>query len=165
MGTISNFEVERYLGDWHQVATIPAWFQNDCTANTTAKYTRGEDDLIVVLNSCDQANGERKDATARARFSGARTDAKLEVTFVNVMGYWLWFAAGDYWIIGLDPEYQWSVVGSPSREFAWILARSPSLDNQALIEIGQILHRESYDPCVLMMTTPEHSLPLCDLLK
>lgn len=165
MGTISNFEVERYLGEWYQVAAIPAWFQSDCVANTTANYTQGKDDLVVVLNSCDRTDGTRMDAEARARFLGASADAKLEVTFVSLMGYWLWFAAGDYWIIGLDSEYQWSVVGSPSREFAWILARSPTLDKQTLMEIGQVLSRESYDPCALIMTTPEHSLPLCDLLR
>ena len=165
MNTVSDFEVQRYLGQWYQVAAIPAWFQGDCAARTTASYAPGEDGLINVLNSCDTADGSRKQADARARFLAAGTEGKLEVTFVEVLGSWVWLAAGDYWVIGLDPEYRWSVVGQPSREFAWILARSPSLDMPTLRDVGRILERESYDTCELLMTTPELQGRLCDVTR
>lgn len=163
MSTVSEFEVRRYLGQWHQVAAIPAWFQSDCVAHTTANYAIGEDDLIAVVNSCETANGSRKQSKARARFLEDRSDGKLEVTFVEVLGLWVWPAAGDYWIIGLDPEYHWAVVGQPSREFAWILARSPSLDEQTLQYIQKILEREAYDTCKLLLTTPERQGRFCDV--
>jgi apolipoprotein D and lipocalin family protein len=163
MNTVSNFEVEPYLGQWHQVAAVPAWFQSDCVARTTADYALGEDGLIEVLNSCDTADGSRKQAEARARFLNARSEGRLEVTFVKVLGFWVWPAAGDYWIIGLDPEYQWAVVGQPSRKFAWILARSRSLDAQTLQGIRQVLEREAYDTCQLLLTTPDQQDRLCDL--
>lgn len=165
MNNVSNFEVQRYLGQWHQVAAIPAWFQSDCTAHTTASYAPGKDGLIEVLNSCETANGSLKQAEARARFLAMSSDGKLEVTFVKVLGFWVWLAAGDYWIIGLGPDYQWSVVGHPSRDFAWILARSRSLDMQTLLEISHILEREAYDTCRLLLTTPERRGRLCDVTK
>jgi apolipoprotein D and lipocalin family protein len=164
LNTVSNFEVERYLGQWHQIATIPAWFQRDCVARTTADYGRAEDGRIRVVNACDTAEGTRKRAEARARFTAAASEGKLEVTFVEVLGVWLWPAAGDYWIIGLDPDYRWSIVGHPSRDYAWVLARSPSLDRQELGEIRDILERAAYDSCALLLTMPERQGRLCDLV-
>jgi apolipoprotein D and lipocalin family protein len=165
MSTVSNFEVERYLGQWHQVAAIPAWFQSDCVANTAADYAMGEDGLIEVVNSCETADGSRKKAEARARFLKDPSDSRLEVTFVEMAGLWVWPAAGDYWIIGLDPEYRWAVVGQPSREFAWILARSRSLDAQTLRDIHHILEREAYDTCELLLTATDQEGRLCDVTR
>jgi apolipoprotein D and lipocalin family protein len=165
MRTVSNFEVERYLGQWHQVAAIPAWFQSDCVAHTAADYAMGEDGLIEVVNSCETAGGTRKNAEARARFLGDPSDGKLEVTFVEVAGLWLWPAAGDYWIIDLDLEYRWAVVGQPSREFAWILARSRTLDAETLRDIQHILEREAYDTCDLLLTAPNQQGRLCDVTR
>jgi apolipoprotein D and lipocalin family protein len=163
MTTVSDFDLRRYLGQWHQVAAIPAWFQSDCAARTTARYASGKNGLVEVVNACDTADGSRKQAEARARFLDSGSDGKLEVTFVEILGFWVWPAAGDYWIIGLDPEYQWSVVGTPSRDYAWILARSGTLDLHTLREIGDILRRESYDACALVMTTPGRQDRLCDV--
>jgi len=162
MSAVSNFEIERYLGQWHQVAAIPAWFQSDCVANTAADYAMGEDGLIDVVNSCETADGSRKKAKARARFLKGPTNGRLEVTFVEVAGLWVWPAAGDYWIIGLDPEYRWALVGQPTREFGWILARSRSLDTQTLRNIQHILEREAYDTCDFILTAPNQQGRLCD---
>lgn len=162
MATVTGFEVERYLGEWHQVAAIPAWFQRDCVADTKAHYAQAEDGLLKVLNSCRTADGTVDRAEARARFVDGRADGKLEVTFVEVLGFWLWPAAGNYWIVGLDGDYRWSVVGEPSRKYAWVLARSPSLDAGVLRAVRQILEREGYDSCALLLTTPQDSGRLCD---
>jgi apolipoprotein D and lipocalin family protein len=165
MSTVSNFDVERYLGQWHQVAAIPAWFQSECVANTAADYAMGEDGLIEVVNSCETDDGSRRKAAARARFLKDPSDGRLEVTFVEVASFWVWLAAGDYWIIGLDPEYRWAVVGQPSRELAWILARSRSLEAQTLRDIHHILEREAYDTCELLLTAPDQQGRLCDLTR
>lgn len=165
MSTVTGFDLQRYLGEWHQVAAIPAWFQSDCATNTRANYSLGDDGLMEVLNSCQTADGSINQAEARARFLASDSDGKLEVTFVEVLGAWVWPAAGDYWIIGLDTDYQWSVVGEPSREFAWVLARSQTLDTQTLRNIRQILEREAYDSCALLLTTPDQQGRLCDVAK
>ena len=164
MTVVDDFQTERYLGEWHQVAAIPAWFQRDCVADTTAAYDRAEDGLIEVINKCATADGSLDEADGRARFQGAPSEAKLEVTFVEVLGAWLWVAGGDYWVIGLDPDYAWSVVGHPSRDYGWILARSPDLDPATLATVGGVLTENGYDTCALIMTTPEQSGPLCEWL-
>ena len=163
MSAVSGFQAERYLGEWHQVAAIPAWFQSDCASETKANYALADDGLLKVLNSCQAADGTVNEAEARARFVASRSVGKLEVTFVEVLGLWVWPFAGNYWIIGLNPDYQWSVVGEPSREYAWVLARSRTLDADALRDIRQILEREGYDSCDLLLTTPDENGRLCDV--
>lgn len=165
LAVVSGFDVQRYLGEWHQVAAIPAWFQEDCTANTTARYALAEEGLIAVLNACETADGAPKQADARARFLGPASEGRLEVTFVDLLGFWVWWAAGDYWIIGLDPGYRWSVVGQPSRRYAWILARTPSLADGTLAEIAGILEHAGYDACRLVMTAPDRQGRLCDATR
>ena len=164
MDTVSGFEVDRYLGEWHQVAAIPVWFQRNCVANTTATYGPGEDDLIAVTNRCEMADGVLDEAEGRARFQGDPSEGKLEVTFVDVFGEWIWATGGDYWILGLDPDYRWSVVGHPSREYGWILARTPTLDPATLATVDGILKDEGYDTCTLMMSTPDQTAPLCEVV-
>ena len=163
MTAVSGFEAERYIGEWHQVAAIPAWFQSHCTAEIKANYALADDGVLKVLNSCETADGTLNEAEARARFVDGRFLGKLEVTFVEAMGLWLWPAAGDYWIIGLDEDYQWAVVGEPARKYAWVLARSRSLDADVLQNIERILDGEGYDSCDLLLTTAEENGRLCDL--
>ena len=161
MNVVADFEPELYYGTWHQIAAIPAWFQEQCAANTTAEYSALEKGLLLVVNSCDRADGARDSAEARARFQGSKEEAKLDVTFVKLWGRWLWAAGGDYWIIGLDPEYRWSVVGEPSRKFAWVLAREPQLSASDLQKVEEILTHQGYDACGLILTTPGDKGTLC----
>ena len=65
----------------------------------------------------------------RARRDPA-TNAKLEVSFVNVFGKQLFW--GDYWIIGLGEDYDYALVGTPSRRWGWILAREPRPSRQQI---------------------------------
>jgi len=67
-----------------------------------------------------------------------RTNAKLEVSF-------FWPFWGDYWIIDLDPDYGWAVVGHPSRQFLWILARGTTLEKGVLEGILRRLETQGYD--------------------
>ena len=165
LASVSDLEIGRYLGEWHQVAAIPAWFQQDCTGNTTANYSRGEEGLIRVVNSCDDRDGGRKQSEARARFLGEPNVGRLEVTFLEVFGFWVWPAAGDYWIVALDPDYHWSLVGEPGRRYAWILGREKTLELEKLKEIAAVLEAQAYDSCALLMTSGGQDGPLCDLVR
>lgn len=161
MDTVSNFEVERYLGEWYQVAAIPAWFQKKCAKNTKANYTLTKSGLLKVINSCVQADEKLRTAEARARFTAPQNLGKLEVTFVNIWGHWLWAAAGDYWVIGLDPKYTWSVVGTSDRKYAWVLSRTPELPAKEIAKARQYLDDAGFDTCKVLMTTPNLSNSLC----
>jgi apolipoprotein D and lipocalin family protein len=53
---------------------------------------------------------------------------------------------GDYWIIGLDENYQWAIVGTPNRKYGWVLSRTPKLDKTTLDKIFQIIKDQGYNP-------------------
>ena len=111
---------------------------------TTAKYTLKEDGEITVVNSCIDKDGEKDDAEGVARIVDKNTNAKLEVSFVSFLGWRPFW--GDYWIIGLDENYKWAVVGTPSRKYGWVLSRTPQLDKQTMDTIFQILKDQGYNP-------------------
>lgn len=164
---ILNFQIGRYLGLWHEIASIPAWFQEDCVARTTATYELAEEPgRLTVLNVCQTAGGGREEAEGRARLTGALNRGALEVTFVEIFGWWVWPAAGDYTIIALDEDYRWSAVGHPSRDYGWILAREDSLPPETIKMIEARFRAAGYDTCRIL-TTPrqegEPRLPLCEL--
>lgn len=152
MAVVKNFDAQRYMGDWHEIATVPASFQDDCSGAAQARYEL--DGLLVqVTNRCATGSGTEKTAKGLARFAGPSTEGKLEVTFVDVGGWWMWQAAGRYWIIGLDSDYRWSVVGEPGRDYAWILAREEALPDQTLARAAAILREAGYDTCDLIVTS------------
>ncbi|MFO0633992.1 MAG: lipocalin family protein [Nannocystaceae bacterium] len=144
--TVEKVELERYLGTWYEIAAYPQRFQKDCTA-TTATYSPGPDGEIRVLNRCRKKtlDGRLDEANGRARVVDANTGAKLEVSFFGP--FW-----GDYWIIDLGADYEYAVVGHPSREYLWILSRTPSLDAPTYETIVARLVEQGYDPARLVKT-------------
>lgn len=148
--TVPNVDLKRYAGLWYEIAKIPNRFQKSCTGNTTAEYSLRDDGKISVTNSCDEEDGKRNVARGVARIVEASTNSKLEVSFFSILGirpFW-----GDYWIIGLDKDYQFAVVGSPDRKYGWILSRTPKLPEVKLNEAWEILKRQGYDPKSFQMT-------------
>jgi apolipoprotein D and lipocalin family protein len=116
--TVERVELKRYLGRWYEIARLPNDFQEGCRC-TTAEYERHPEGGLRVINSCRREGG-RDTAEGRARVVPGSGGARLEVTF-------FWPFSGDYWIIALDPDYRWAVVGHPEREYLWILSRRPTL--------------------------------------
>jgi apolipoprotein D and lipocalin family protein len=141
--TVNNVELERYVGLWYEIAKIPNRFQKKCVRGTTAEYELREDGRIKVINRCFNKDGEIDQAEGVAKIEDAASNAKLKVSFVSFAGWRPFW--GDYWVIGLDPDYQWAVVGVPDRKYGWVLARSPSLDENTLEQIFAVLERNGYD--------------------
>lgn len=137
---VEHVDLDRYLGTWYEIASYPAWFQRNCTA-VTADYSLRDDGLIRVVNSCRKGSldGPLKRSTGRARVVDRATNARLEVSFFGP--FW-----GDYWIIDLDPDYQWAVVGGPKRKYLWILSRTPQMDPALYDEIVARLPAKGYGP-------------------
>lgn len=121
---VPQVNLDRYLGTWYEIASYPQRWQEGCTG-TTATYTLRSDGEIDVLNKCRKGSldGPEDVAEGRARVVDSESNAKLEVSF-------FWPFWGDYWIIDLGPDYEYAVVGHPSRDYLWILSRTPTLDEE-----------------------------------
>ncbi len=119
--TVAHVDLQRYLGTWYEIANYPQSFQRNCNA-TTATYSARDDGDIDVLNRCRKGSldGPEDSAHGRARVVDRTTNAKLEVSFFRP--FW-----GDYWVIELGAGYEYAVVGHPSRDYLWILSRTPTL--------------------------------------
>jgi apolipoprotein D and lipocalin family protein len=110
------------MGTWYEIARLPNSFQEGCV-DTSATYTLLPDGRVEVLNRCRRGtlDGPQRQARGKARVVDAATGAKLKVTF-------FWPFSGDYWIIALDEDYRWVLVGTPDRRYLWILSRERTMD-------------------------------------
>jgi apolipoprotein D and lipocalin family protein len=116
-------DLDRFVGRWYEIASFPQRFQQGCVA-TTATYSRRDDGRIRVVNECRDGSfdGDLRRVEGVAWVADPEeSSARLEVQF-------FWPFRGDYWILEVDPDYRYAVVGHPSREYLWILARTPALD-------------------------------------
>ncbi len=148
--TVKQVDLNEYIGLWYEIAKIPNSFQDQCVYGTTAEYKIDEDGDIIVTNSCYDEDGKPDIAEGLAKVVDKNTNAKLEVSFVSFLGirpFW-----GDYWIIGLDENYQWAVVGTPSRKYGWILSRTPKLPEDTIEEIFSLLKSQNYNPADFEMS-------------
>ena len=144
---VPQVDLSRYMGTWYEIARFPHRFQEGCVA-TKATYALREDGKVDVLNECrtESIDGPVRMAKGTARVVDGKTNAKLKVTF-----FWPFY--GDYWIIDLDENYEYAVVGHPGRNYLWILSRTPSMDEALYNRILERLQKEqAYDTSKLIKT-------------
>ena len=162
---VKNFNLKSYMGTWHQIATIPMWFQRNCVSKTTAHYALTKDG-VEVTNSCLDKEGKVISANALARVNpNLNSPAKLEVTFANLFGYYLWFLSGDYWVVDLDEDYTTAVIGEPKLKYLWILSRNERLNQNQLIKLEHKIAQLGYDTCAIKVTQegPLNQKNLCEV--
>ena len=127
---VGPVDLKRYAGLWHEQARLPNRFQKDCTGPVTAEYTPLPDGTIEVRNRCMTADGKWDESTGAARMvkvSGQPGAGRLEVRFAPAWLSWLPAVWGDYWILKLDRDYRVALVGTPNRDYLWVLSREPIL--------------------------------------
>lgn len=142
--SVPAVDLARYLGTWYEIAAFPMFFQRNCIGDTTAEYVLRDDGDIAVTNRCRTASGFDQ-ATGRAWAPDEGNSARLKVSF-------FWPFRSDYWILGLDTDYRWAVVGNPNRKYLWILSRTPQLTKDALDKALQSARAQGYDLTPLVFT-------------
>jgi apolipoprotein D and lipocalin family protein len=141
--TVNYVDLNRYKGLWYELSRIPNSFQDHCVSNTTAFYRILDDGSIEVINSCKEEDGSIDTARGVANVVDTLTNSKLEVSFVSIFGINLFW--GDYWILGLGENYEYAVVGTPSRKYGWILSRKSEMSEKLFEEAYAILEKQGYD--------------------
>lgn len=132
---VAPVDLKRYAGLWHEQARLPNRFQKNCTGPVSAEYTPLADGTIEVRNRCLLADGSFDEAVGSARVvpvDGQPGAGRLEVRFAPSWLAWLPLVWGDYWILKLDRDYQVALIGTPNREYLWVLSRAPRLDDATL---------------------------------
>jgi apolipoprotein D and lipocalin family protein len=144
--TVRHVDLSRYAGRWYEIARYPNRFERKCDRDVTAEYSIKKDGRIRVVNVCITRTGKIDQSEGTAKVVDASTNAKLKVTF-----FWPFY--GAYWIIDLGDEYEYAVVGEPSRHYLWILSRSPVMQDAVYQKILQRLTANGYEPRKLVRTT------------
>jgi apolipoprotein D and lipocalin family protein len=116
-----NVDLSRMQGQWFEIAKLPRVTQTDCYG-TTASYTLASDGSLTLVNQCNVggATGAVKSVTMRATAPDSGVPSKLSL---DVGGF-----TGDYWILEVGSQYEYAVIGHPSRAYLWIMSRTTTLD-------------------------------------
>lgn len=154
--TVAAVDLDRYQGDWFEVARLPNRFQRKCVGEVTASYARRADGRLDVTNRCRTGDGAIA-AHGVARVVDPATSARLKVRFAPAVLSLLPMVWGDYWIIGLADDYAWAVVGSPDRDYLWILSRTAVLD-AASFDAAMAIAREQGFAVDALVRTPQAKL-------
>jgi len=116
-----SVDLSRFQGKWYEIARLPRTTQTDCHG-TTAFYSQGSDGTLAFVNQCNVGGptGPLKTVSMSAKVPDPTVPAKLAL---DIAGY-----TGDYWILEVGANYEYAVVGHPSRLYFWVLSRTPTLD-------------------------------------
>jgi lipocalin len=137
---VKELNIQKYLGTWYEIARYNHSFERGLVG-VTANYSLREDGKIKVLNSGykNSLEGKFSQAIGKAKIPDPiNNPAKLKVSFFL-------FFYGDYYVLELDKEYQWALIGSSSDKYLWILSRKPQIENALYNELLHKLQNRGYD--------------------
>jgi apolipoprotein D and lipocalin family protein len=156
---VGSVDLARYQGTWLQLAAIPQPFQAQCARNDRADYTLLPEGQVKVVNSCTRTDGSSFALEGRARPAVPGSTSRLEVSFANIGGEWNFDNPGTYWVIGLDRNYRWAVVGDPERRSGFVLSRTATPTPGQVAGIAAALLRNGYDLCAFRVTAQDGGAP------
>nr|GMC61343.1 temperature-induced lipocalin-1-like [Ipomoea batatas] len=134
MEVVRNLDVERYMGRWYEIASFPSRFQPKDGVDTRATYTLNPDGTVHVLNET-WSGGKRGFIEGTAYKADPKSDeAKLK-------------------------DYQYALIGQPSRNYLWILCRQPRLDDEIYNQLLERAKDEGYDVSKLHKTLHSETPP------
>lgn len=134
---VQNFEKEKYLGKWYEIARMDFRFEKDLN-NTTAEYSVREDGKIKVDNKgYNYVKKEWSQAIGKAKFADKEDVAMLKVSFFGP------FYTG-YNVIALDADYQYALVAGKNTDYLWILSREKTIPENIKTEYLKIAEEIGY---------------------
>jgi apolipoprotein D and lipocalin family protein len=139
--TVAHVDLPRYMGDWYVIANIPYFAERNCFDSVESYALRADGDIdnwFACRKGSFAAPLKRK-VNAIARVEDKDSNALWRVRFFKVISV-------QYLILDLDPDYQWVVVGHPSRRYGWIMARSKTLPEATYSRLLERLAAQGYDP-------------------
>lgn len=143
--TVDSVDLNSYAGTWYEIGRLPMYFQRNCAGDVTATYTPKTDGSgIIVTNKCAAEDGSGIVAEGLAK-PADKTGSKLKVTFLPSWIRWLPVGRADYWVLARDADYDTALVGTPDKEYLWLLARSPNISQQTYAKYRQIAQAQGYD--------------------
>jgi len=138
---VAYVDLPRYMGGWFVIANIPYFAEKDCF-DSVEGYSLRPDGRIDNKFACREKSFDapmKPKLETIATVEDQTTNAEWRVPVLKVVRL-------KYFVIDLDPDYRWAVVGHPSRRYGWILSRTRSLPDDVYSRILQRLQGQGYDP-------------------
>lgn len=149
--TVSNFDLNRYLGTWYEIARLPMKHQPEDSTDVSAHYSLNENGNVKVQNRCLDEHQQLDESVGEATVVDG-PNGKLEVSFLPEGFRWVPFTKGDYWVLKIDENYQTALVGEPGLKYLWILHRDTVLDEQTKNQYLQYAQSLGYELSDLIHT-------------
>lgn len=149
--TVSNFDLNRYLGTWYEIAHLPMKYQPEGSTDISAQYSLNENGNVKVDNRCLDEHQKLDGSVGEATVVDG-PNGKLEVSFLPEGFRWIPFTKGDYWVLKIDENYQTALVGEPNLKYLWILHRETTLDEATKREYLSYAESLGYDLSELIHT-------------
>lgn len=144
--TTPTLDIQRFMGRWYEIARYEHRFEKGMT-HVSATYTLSGNGKIEVLNE-GLKEGKHKQIKGRAKQPNPQDPGKLKVSF------FLWFYS-DYYVLYIDPEYRYLLVGSSSDKYLWIMSRKKSLAKETLDQLLDKLRVRGYDTDKLLFVAQD----------
>lgn len=144
--TTPTLDIRRFMGRWYEIARYEHRFEKGMT-HVSATYTLSGNGKIEVLNE-GLKEGKHKQIKGRAKQPNPQDPGKLKVSF------FLWFYS-DYYVLYIDPEYRYLLVGSSSDKYLWIMSREKSLAKETLDQLLDKLRVRGYDTDKLLFVAQD----------
>ena len=137
--TVKRLDIEKYLGTWYEIARFPHSFEKGLVG-VTATYSLRKDGKIRVVNQGFKGtlDGKLSTAEGKAKIPDLNDPSRLKVSFFL-------FFYGDYYVLELDEEYGWAMIGSSSPNYFWILSRTPQMDREVFLKLLDNAKERGYD--------------------
>jgi apolipoprotein D and lipocalin family protein len=139
--TVSEVQLDRFLGKWFVIASRPTMFEKNAfnaIENYSLNPSTGKIDVEFLYNK-GALDGPLKSMPQTAYVSDLKTNAHWKI------GIWFLPFDLDYLIIALDPDYQWTVVGVPNQKYIWVMARDANMSEAKLEEILSLVRLKGYN--------------------
>lgn len=139
LATVDHVDLDRYSGDWYVIANIPTPPEKRAT-NAIEHYdvrTDGDVDITFTFYK-DSPSGKFREMHARGYVVDRQSNARWKVQF-------FWPLRFPFYVMDLADDYSYTVIGLPSRDYLWIMARTPSLDDSTYNAIVSRATAAGYD--------------------
>ena len=164
LSQVDSVDLERYKGEWFQVAAIPQPYTLQCTNDTKAEYEITEPGTVSVRNTCGSAISSDSVIEGEAKVRDAATNASLRVNFPGVP-FQDENGPVNYRITYLKSDYSLAIVGDPTRSSGFVLSRQPSLSAETWAEVRDVIEDRGWWSCafltVPMVGGKGDAAPLC----
>jgi apolipoprotein D and lipocalin family protein len=139
IATVSQVDLQRFMGDWYVIAAIPTFIEKDAY-NAVESYRLDSDGTIDTTFTFNKGalDGKQKRYHPRGFVRDTQSNAAWGMRFV-------WPFKADYRIVHVSADYGLTVIGRPQRDYAWIMARSPTIADQDYNAMVELLKQQQYD--------------------